>query len=154
MAEAKVILLTREIAHNGGRKILNQEEVVNYLHSRYDSTFTIFNGGYNLSKSQELFRQARLVLGVHGGAFYNINYSPVETIVAEYVPLDENNIAFEHGSSQIVWSMTSMIGQRFYRLAEKPSQGINTNLQINLEKLKTLLDEVDKIQLGRVPLTL
>ena len=145
MAEASVILLTRARTRNGGRKILNLHEIILYLRTRYNTTLSVFQSGHNLAQNQAFFGKARLVIGVHGGAFYNINFCPSETIVAEYVPLSEHNTSFEGSASRIVWFMANMNGQRYYRLAEKPISG--NNLQISVQKLKTLLDEVDKIQL-------
>ena len=146
MQNASVILLTRANSRNGGRRILNKQEVISYLMSRYNHTFMTFSGGYNLAKSKSFFGKARLVIGVHGGAFYNINFCPEETIVAEYVPIDKRNPDLKGFASRIVWAMADMIGQRYYRLTE--TSVYEDNIHISLSKLKTLLDEIDSKQLG------
>ena len=69
---AYVILLTRARARNPGRLMTNFRQVAGYLKSRYGEALRVFTGGYDLAKSATLFGSARLVIGVHGGAFYNI----------------------------------------------------------------------------------
>ena len=51
----KVILLTRAGSRNPGRNVVNFKEVADFLARRYGNDLHIFNGGYSLSDSIELF---------------------------------------------------------------------------------------------------
>lgn len=147
MTQAIIILLTRAQSHNGGRNILNIQQISTYLRQRYSDRFVVFKGGYGLKESMDLFGRARLVIGVHGGAFYNINFCPMEAIVAEYHPVDKTNGQPPKRSSlDIVWKMAQMIGQGYYRLSEKAVSN-KGDLNISFYKFKLLLDKVDYLQL-------
>ena len=87
MRDARVVLLTRAGSYNAGRYMINYDVVVSYLHTRYGDTFHIFEGPYSLAKSIELFSNTRLMIGVHGGALYNMNFAPIDTHILEILPV-------------------------------------------------------------------
>ena len=66
---SKIVLLTRSShSYNGGHRIVNLPDVEAFLRRRYEDDFLLFNGGYNLMQTWEIFGSALLVIGVHGGA--------------------------------------------------------------------------------------
>ena len=135
--ECNVVLLTRARSHIRGRNTVNQAEVYQYLQQRYGTNSTLlFRGGYNLSESIQIFSKAQIVMGVHGGAFYNINFCKKGTFVIEVYPL-------RFGSRDTFWHQSAMLGHRYWRIFEKP---LNKFLDVNitLNKLQIALDKVDQ----------
>ncbi|KAI0208033.1 hypothetical protein LSAT2_007308 [Lamellibrachia satsuma] len=78
-----VVLLTRARHHNPGRNIVNFPAVVAFLRRRYSDRLHVFRGGYTLRESSTLFGKVRLVIGVHGGAFYNVVFCRSDAVVIE-----------------------------------------------------------------------
>ncbi len=143
-----VILLTRAKSHKGGRRILNQKEVFQFLQARYGPSSTIqFAGGYNLSESIRLFGAAKIVLGVHGGAFYNLNFCPRGTHVVEVVPANEKGPTWVDsrigGTVNQFWHEATMLGQVYWRVFERSINQRFRNVHITMSKLKALLDKID-----------
>ena len=81
--ETYVLLLTRARHHNPGRNIVNFHAVTAFLRRRYAGILRVFRGGYTLGESSALFGKVRLVIGVHGGAFYNIVFCRSDTTIVE-----------------------------------------------------------------------
>ena len=149
LRDAHVILLTRTKSRNVGRKIDNMKEVLKLLQTRYGDHFKLFQGGYPLSDAVTVFGKARLIIGVHGGAFYNMFLSPSQTHIVEIIPTHENgtfvpvNVAYN-----IVWKMANMLNQPYWRLSERPLTA-RGDVTVDLRKLQRVLDDVDHQQ--RVP---
>ena len=144
LRDAHVILLTRSKSRNVGRKIDNMKEVLKLLQTRYGDNFKLFQGGYRLSDAVTVFGKARLIIGVHGGAFYNMFLSPSQTHIVEIIPTHENgtfvpvNVAYN-----IVWKMANMLNQPYWRLSERPLSA-RGDVTVDLRKLQRVLDDVDK----------
>ena len=83
VGDADVVLLTRARHHNRGRNIVNFPAVVAFLRRRYARRLRVFRGGYTLRESSAMFGKARLVIGVHGGAFYNVLFCRDDATVVE-----------------------------------------------------------------------
>ena len=149
--EGVVILLTRVRSRNAGRRIINKQEVITFLRRRYGGKLVIFDGGLTLSQSMETFGKARVIVGVHGGAFYNMNFAPLTTTIIEFGPTLAGGEKLSLGHT-IFWAMADLLGQPYWRV---PYIGINSQHDINMDiaSLKTVLDIVDrnvKVQLKRV----
>ncbi len=146
MKDTHVVFLTRAKSRNPGRLIVNFDEVVAYLLSRYGDKLVVFKGGYNFKESVSIFSKARLLIGVHGGAFYNLLFCPSDTHIVEILPTDNNGeYVPEILAHNIVWKMSSMLQQSYWRLSELPVND-RGNVNINIKKLGKVLDRVDDIQ--------
>ncbi|XP_067667835.1 uncharacterized protein [Haliotis asinina] len=142
--KALVILLTRAYSHNGGRKILNFREVVDVLERRYSKDrVLVFKGGYSLNESMDLFGKAYLIIGVHGGALYNLYFARSTTKILEIMPYSKTG--YPRGlATTIFWSMASMIGQDYWRLLIEASSEQN-NIVVDLKLLNETLSKVDSV---------
>ena len=143
--EASVILLTRAKQFNPGRKLMNSEDVLHFLLHRYGGNHVVlFKGGYSLVQSIEIFRKAKIIIGVHGGAFYNMMYAPRGTHVIEIMPTVVSNGDIPRGLAHaIIWKMAGLLEQPYWRIPIMPLATSN-NVQLNIAKLKGILDKVDK----------
>ncbi|XP_013391422.1 uncharacterized protein LOC106159645 [Lingula anatina] len=143
--EAYVILLTRKQSHNGGRKMLNQIKVQAFLEKRYGKDRVIvYPGRYNLTTSVSVFGRARLMIGVHGGALYNLNFASSDVSVVEILPSDGEGNPIPSGiAHSIFWSMCNMLNQSYWRIYNK-AETRNGNLIVDLGKLDRVLDRIDQ----------
>ena len=106
----------------------------------------MFNGPMNLARSRHVFSRTRLMIGVHGGAMYNLHFAPRQTVVVEYVGTQPDGSVPSGTAHTIIWRLAQNAGQTYYRVAETP---INYRLDVNISipQLVTLLDKIDSQQL-------
>ena len=135
-----VILLTRAGSHNGQRNMNNFEEVKKMLSLRYGSRFVVFPAGLNLDQARHLFGRAAILIGVHGGALYNLLYAPRTTHVIEIIPFTNEGLPLPGTAHQIFWFQGQLIGQQYWRMQLPP---LNGNVEVPLPRLRTILDKVD-----------
>ncbi len=145
MRNALVILLTRSGSYNTGRTMLNYNHVLSYLRTRYGSSLHVFEGPYNLAKSMDLFGRARLLIGVHGGAFYNLHFCSMDTHLVEIMPVMEDGSPVPGIAHAIVWVMSQLLGQTFWRLHEHSHEDWG-DVHIDLQRLDAVLNKIDRIQ--------
>ncbi|XP_013391425.1 uncharacterized protein LOC106159646 [Lingula anatina] len=143
--EAYIILLTRKQSHNGGRNMLNQIEVLAFLEKRYrKDRVIVYPGRYNLTTSVSVFGRARVLIGVHGGALYNLNFASSDVSVVEILPSDGAGNPIPPGiAHSIFWSMCNMLNQSYWRIYNK-AETRNGDVIVDLVKLDRVLDRIDQ----------
>ena len=141
LKDSLVILLSRHLAHNSGRHILNHPEVITFMKDRYGDRFHSFHGVYDLQRAFSVFGKARMIIGVHGGAFYNLNFSPRQTTIVEVMPVwgDE----YPKLAHSIVWRMADALGQQYWRINQQADDSF-CNVKLDVNKLKLILDRIDE----------
>ncbi len=138
--QVKVMLLTRVNSRNKGRNILNQDDVVKFLHQRYgNDSLMLFKGGYGLSEAMTVFSRPHIVLGVHGGAFCNINFCLKGTHVVEILPAD-SSFSWRRN---VFWEAANVMDLVYWRIYEKPNDEVN-NMQVSMDKLEKVFDKIDE----------
>ena len=141
--DRSVILLTRGGARNGGRTMLNNNAVVNFLRQRYGNMLIIFRGNLPFSESVSLFGGAKLVIGVHGGAFYNILLARSKLHVVEIMPVtDKGDVVPSYLGHTIIWSIADMLNHTYWRLNATPQNKLGS-VVVDIVKLANILDKVD-----------
>ncbi len=135
---SKVILLTRSHSYNGGRRIVNRRDVVTSLRRRYGDDFLLFRAGYNLKQTQRIFGSARVVIGVHGGAFYNMFFASPNTTFVELMPTMPDG-GLPKLSHTIVWRTARSLGQRYWRISMTPQNSLN-DVSVDVRLLQKVLD--------------
>ncbi|KAJ5077657.1 hypothetical protein M0811_05756 [Anaeramoeba ignava] len=83
--QENIIYLPRVNNYNG-RNVINNEEVENYLRKRFGNKFKIFSHKEheNLKELVEYFSKAKVIIGSHGGAFYNLLFASSHPIIIEF----------------------------------------------------------------------
>ena len=117
----------------------NFDEVVAFLEGRYGARLHIFYGGYSLHKAQQVFSNAHTVIGVHGGAFYNIVFCPLTVRVIEFLPVTDSGES-PGLSHAIFWMISVLLNQTFWRV---PVIESGAAFDINVTKLNHILDISD-----------
>lgn len=83
----------------------------------------------------ELFQQARVLIGPHGGAFYNILFAPSKVLVVEFFPDTRWD---QHVALASFWIPTRSVDGKYY-LLPYPSQGahdMNVDIPVIVDILK------------------
>jgi hypothetical protein len=151
-----VILLSRRWGRNRGRRLLNERQIIGELDRRFGSQRVVLYPSrtgrdgpsvrhLDLSTARRLFAAARLIVGVHGGAFYNVVMAPVNCTVVEIMPLiefGERNRSVPRGLAHtIVWRMSSALGHSYWRLYETSSSP-HGDVTLPVDRLRAVLDNV------------
>lgn len=116
----QVVLLLRHRTRNPGRKIINIHVVIQYLQKTYSTRLHIFKQHNTLAETKQIFQDAEVVIGVHGGAFYNALFCPVATKFIEIVPVGPDGQSQPgHSGRNIMWHLTQMANQTYVRLYQE-----------------------------------
>ena len=117
-----IVLLSRRWTRNGGRRLLNENAVFDYLVDRFgrQRVARFGNGRVDLTTATALFSRAGAIVGVHGGAFYNIILAPSGCVVVELMPLvtRPGQLAAppRRLAHTIVWRMADALGHIYWRV--------------------------------------
>ena len=139
----KIILLTRTGGHNGGRSIQNHAEVKEYLSTRFGLNFLEFQPLLDFQSTRRYFSKARIVIGVHGGALYNLNFAPSKCHIIEVMPTTNDGKLLQDFGHTIYWLMADAIGQHYWRLNTPPVNRIS-DVVLSLDQLSNVLDKVEQ----------
>ena len=158
LSKSNLIYVQRTAANakNGGRLILNEEPMIQLLRtyaSKHSLTYVQYDHSKHddhIGRQVELFYDARIIFGVHGGALSNINFAPSGTIVIELMPyrsdksslpivcskFDPNKFTPCGGYSYYVQSQ--LLNQSYWILPTVVDK--HANLNVNLTRLQRLFD--------------
>jgi hypothetical protein len=130
----------------------NHDEVCNFLKDYADKNNLKFidfeHQNYNIEERFKLFRQANIVVYIHGGAGYNIYFCPRETKIIEFnfcasckeLNLDEDprkprkNELFD-----TLEYIANPIGFDFRGIVIEKASKYCKNVRINVDKIKQIL---------------
>ncbi|CAF0881537.1 unnamed protein product [Adineta ricciae] len=149
---------TSENAKNGGRLIQNENLVIDYLHEYAQKSSLIYieydhsKHNENIQKQIELFSNAQIIFGIHGGALSNINFASSKTIIIEIMPYrsdksslpivcsksDPNRFTPCGGYSYYV--QANLLNQSYWILPSVVDQQNNVN--VNMTKLRLLFNSL------------
>ncbi len=139
-----VVYISRTWSRNYGRNTKNEEEVVDFLQRRYSYTFQFFQKPMDLKETMDLFRNTRILIGVHGGALYNVIFCPQDTEIVEIMPTNvSGSVVPDSLAHTIIWKMSSMLRQTYWRLSETPLNKLG-DVNIDISKLTKVLNVIDK----------
>ena len=140
---ANVVIITRKGCFNCGRILLNKDHLKTRLENKYTQSSVIeFQGPLNLTESISLFGSASVIIGVHGGGLYNINFCPSNTTVIEIIPTrpDGTVIAAAH---QIFWLQSILLDHDYWRIPTTPDN-VKGDVNVNITLVENIIDETWK----------
>jgi hypothetical protein len=160
LSRNKLIYLQRTTSNskNKGRFILNQKPFIEILHQyarkssldliEYDHSIQ----NNNIVKQIQLFYQASIIIGVHGGAQSNMNFAQPGTTIIEIMPYNYqmNTIPIVCSLSRpdelkpcvgyIYYTQSQLLNHSYWILPTLVNdQG---NIDVNLSRLKQLFDSL------------
>ena len=147
---SKIIWIDRngQNSRNGGRLILNQKEITDELSRMYPDNFVMYDShDYTLDETIELFNDAAVIMGAHGGGLYNLIFAPSNTLVIEFMPVSQpsTGIGIPLGPApNIIWMQSDILKQRFWRVSTTPVHG--TNFNVNLKDIVSIFDNARDIK--------
>ena len=134
----KVILLSRVHSTGRGRRIVNLDDIINYLHNLPGVILKVFDGVYSLQECLDIFSDADVVIGLHGGALYNMLFSPPGVTVIEIVPTKlDGTVVPEHLAHQAIWHLAQSLGHSYWRIGQLPVSH-DGDVNIGVTKLKAI----------------
>ncbi|KAK6168515.1 hypothetical protein SNE40_021030 [Patella caerulea] len=145
LSQAHVVLITRENVANYGRRILNKAEIVGTLYNRYGPNFQVLSKTLNVIETVALFKNTKIIIGVHGGGIYNQIFAPSGTTIIEIMPTEKTGEVCKRSgqlSHQIFWNLAAMLGQKYWRLIEEPK--MNCDVKVDPKKLEKALNIIDE----------
>lgn len=120
-----LLYLSRNAARQGSRQVLNEQEILAYLHGK---GFIVVDGSEPLSEIVRLFSSARIIIGAHGSLFANTIYCQAECQIVEFCP-----------NNRIDVSLQVKFKRAKNYIQIKESADSNFNISIPLDKLATIL---------------
>ena len=132
----KIIIMPRGGVYGGkGERIIsNLVDLKGPLSEIYGSeNVIIFNKDdyRQLSQLRELFASAKIIIGPHGGAFYNAFLGGKDIIAVELLPIQtDGSYPRSTFGNMCIYSNTQMLGQKLYRYYTI-ANNINYNIDIN-----------------------
>lgn len=141
-----VVLLSRRWTRNGGRHLLDENAVLDYLVDRFgpQRVLRFGSGRVDLTTASRLFSRAAVVIGVHGGAFYNIILAPLGCRVVEVMPLVAGHghlVSRSRLAHTVVWRMADALGHTYWRLYASTSSP-RSDVTLSVDKLRSALSGV------------
>jgi len=106
------------------RAVLNNSEVEKYLRQE---GFYIWTGKENLEDQVHLFRDADVIIGPHGAAFFNCIFCQNKPLILEFMPSSRSVYMFRNQSH--------IIGNKNHKVIECDSDK-NWNHEINIDIIK------------------
>ena len=151
---------TADNAKNHGRLIVNDNSVIELLR-RYAMKYSLTYLQYDHSKQDdhigkqiELFSNARLIFGIHGGALSNINFAPSGTTIIEIMPYKSNKSSlpivcsmfdpnqFRPCGGYSYYIQSQLLNQSYWILPNVVDEQDNVNVDMN--RLEQLFNSVFK----------
>lgn len=113
---------------NMERRVLNEDEVVNTIGSfakSHNFTFAVFNSNDypDLDSLFAFMANVDIVIGPHGGAFYNLLFMRRNIKVIEFMPQDSSFLNMQWAVHLIIYLQANMLGNYYYNI-QGPSSGI------------------------------
>lgn len=130
-----------------GRNVLNEDAVIQFLRERYSSSKVVVinpNEAESVDELIVMMQDTQLIVGVHGGALYNVMLAPSSTKVVEMMPVHPDTGKHQGPAAHIFWLISTQLGQRYGRLHVPSTNVAKGSINVNTTELETLLDLLDQ----------
>ncbi len=149
---------TKSNSKNGGRFILNEEpfiEILRQYATKSSLDFILYDHSKqdgNIIKQIDLFYQARVIIGVHGGAQSNMNFAQPGTTIIEIMPYrsEQSTVpivcTLAHPDElkpcvgYIYYTQSQLLNLSYWILPTPVDS--DRNLNVNLTRVKRLFDSL------------
>ncbi|OAO11834.1 actin-binding protein, cofilin/tropomyosin family, partial [Blastocystis sp. ATCC 50177/Nand II] len=144
--ERRIVLLfsRKEGTRNSGRLILNEDAIVSEISPVLEKKgyeLVVFNPS-NYKTLDALFdflANVDMVIGPHGGAFYNILFMRRGITVVECMPEDRYFLSTNSAVHLIIYLQSMLLGDVYYNVLGKASG--NDNMMIDPSVILSIIDE-------------
>ncbi len=95
-----VIYCSRRSA--GDRQVANEDELLSAIAAQFpQAKLQVYSGKESVSETVQLFRRARVVVGMHGAGLSHIVFSAPGTAVVEFLFMNDPPMMFWHASAAL-----------------------------------------------------
>mmetsp|Transcript_14724 Transcript_14724/g.41685 ORF Transcript_14724/g.41685 Transcript_14724/m.41685 type:complete len:463 (+) Transcript_14724:114-1502(+) len=139
--DGPIILLHRskQNAIRPGRFIDNYDELKGAMMQRYGDRLVEYDSKqFSPAETIDLFSSASAIVGSHGGAFSNLIFVPIGTVIIETVPCRPSGNTIDLFPSFIFYVFTAMLGHTYWRIQYVSS---NMNVIMDPEVVFRILDD-------------
>lgn len=114
------------------RRILNHNEMLNYLNNKYsDIKWVVFHTMLFLD-TIDLFSKAKIIIAPHGAGLTNMMFSPTGCNIIELIPYSDPNECYYH--------LSSMLDHKYYCIVcEDTGKNNKKNMNIKFEYLDKVM---------------
>ena len=138
---ANIVIVTRDGCKNCGRNILNIEALKKALKSKYINNHVLtFRRPYHLRRTINIFGKTAIVIGVHGGGMYNINFCPKDITVIEIMPTHSDGSVIA-AADKIIWFQSVMLEHHYWRMPADPANE-DGDVIVNITQVEYIVDTV------------
>ena len=126
---------------NSGRNVVNESELIESIRPFVEARkyeFVVFNS-HQYGTVDELFEflaNVDVIMGPHGGAFYNMCFMRRGTTVIEFMPQAPSFHVMAYAVHLIFYLQASLLGDKYYSVV---SGGHGTNMNVDIEVVKEIL---------------
>ena len=131
-----VLYLSRnEGTRNSGRQVVNENVLLSTIKPIIEEKnyeLVIFNSKEfgNLDVLFSFLANVDVIMGPHGGAFYNMLFMRRETTVIEFTPSNPSFHSIYNAVHMIVYLQAALLGNNYYNVMATPANG-NMNVDVN-----------------------
>jgi capsular polysaccharide biosynthesis protein len=126
------------LKRSGKRSITNELEIEDYLQEQ--GFETILCEQYTIAQQAVIFNNARIIVGPHGAAFSNVVFCKPGTKVLEFFSPRWINPCYWTICNHIKATYYYLVGEGTPPDAKSDAEGTNAVIELNLEKLKKLIN--------------
>ena len=145
-------------AMNGARLIVNEEPFIKILTAfaaKHSLTYVQYDHSKDndhIRKRIQLFRRAKVIIGVHSGALSNMNFSPSDTTVVEIMPYRADSSSLPMTCSMfkpedikacagyILYTQARLLNQSYWILPTVVNS--ESNMNVDLNRVQKLMDQI------------
>ena len=131
------IFIDRSDSVNSHCKLINNNEIIDYLNKKGFSSYKISN--LDFLEQVYLFNNAKIIIGPHGAAFSNIIFSKAKTKIVEIIPDDHPSIKCQKISDVLALNYTRL---------NKPKIVLPTlssgDMKVDIEELNNILNQLNE----------
>lgn len=140
----------QETSKNGLREVLNHEELMEAMGDLVKGTdWSVQVFDHSKHDSMEdlviFMRDVKVIMGVHGGAFYNMFFADRKEMkaVIEFMPVNwEDKSVSVEGSPNIFWISSSLLDIPYYRLLSNGTFPKSVDVTIDIPAFTNLLSNI------------
>lgn len=140
----RIVLYLSRNAGNGrnlGRRVLNEEEVLNRIKPIVEENgreLVLFNSSEftDLDSLFDFLANVDIVMGPHGGAFYNILFMRRNISVIEFVQDHPSFHSMRYAVHMIIYLQASLLGDNYYSVMGK---AVNHDMTIDIDDLSSIV---------------
>ncbi len=142
VSKGKVVFISQSETQGLKRKFANKDRVMEYLTEKFGKKNVIeYSSMQGLNKTIEIFKNASIVISIHGLELLNILFSPKRLDIIEVLTIDRMGFPVPPDMDHTLnWMSSQTMGHNYWRISVKPI-GIG-NAEMPMGRLSQVLGKL------------